>query len=618
MSMTTDRKFHTCSDHDLITPAPNVGVGAGDPQKLLITLNSKQTVSYVDLKVNFHSKSFLNNAVYYCCERNISLSYLNESLILKYADYRKSELGNKGTKIFASDINHIAVLKGHQPVLFKSTKLPITRFAERASASVVSVVMSLNSEYTVMRDTSRGEEGKLNCVYEEKYVFAEDKKKGFKDSGPRHRRGCQKTIDKMKPFEVRNELRGVDIELSKPAPESDEFTRQCELVKLKEEIDKKISASKVEVIIEGTSRHRDYLSALVCNIRESPEPKVAKAECVIQELCGLMGTNDRAKSVVRWMFDAFKFAEKFGYIRVDETNPEKVFKGTMNGYSLGQLELLCSTAVGMYKYVTFDYTNELVDEYFKEKERIAQLHNKTILVGKGTNIDKIYEVDRLRTHLNVLDKKIKRIDDWEKVKSRKSQLLAKKEELTCLKQNLRDIDEQRLPIHKRLKPICDLKPYKLENRFDALKWLDEEEGPGVGPADETLGQTIRRVNKWKAQRHQYFKKSSTDLNDQDMFTSIEICLKTENLQDLFTNSAADTKWKHNSIPKMKGRMLMLLIAKEIALIRKKAYKKNIDKDLHNVRGCTAKYLAGNLYKFIKANQIKIETGAQDPFVAIGF
>jgi hypothetical protein len=417
---------------------------------------------------------------------------------------------------------------------------------------------------------------------------------------------------------VRNELRGVDIELSKPAPEMDEHIRQEELIMLRKEIEKKTSESSVEVIIEGTSKHKDYLAALVSKRTKSSEPKVAKAEGVITELCWLMCSRERSKAVVRWMFDAFKFAEKFGYIRVDETNPEKVFKGTMSSSALSQLELLSSTAVGMYKYVTFDYTNNLVDWHFDEKDRIAKIHNKTMLVGKGADIDKIYEVDRLRTHLTVLEKKMSRIDNWEKVKCRKVQLLNKKEELTCLKQNLRDIDEQRLPLDKKLKPICDLKPFKLENKFDALKWLDEEEGPGVGPADETLGQTIRRVNKWKENKRQYMKKSSTDLNDQDMFTAMEICLKTENLQDLFTNSKADTKWKHNSIPKMRGRMLMLLIAKEIALMRKKAYKKNIDKSLHNVRGCTVKYLAGNLYRFMKTNDIKIEYGQSDPFKAIGF
>jgi hypothetical protein len=332
----------------------------------------------------------------------------------------------------------------------------------------------------------------------------------------------------------------------------------------------------------------------------------------------LMGNRDRTKSVVEWMFGAFKFAEKFGYIRVDDTNPEKVFKGTMSSSSLSQLELLSSTAVGMYKYVTFEYTVELVDSHFDEEDRIVRLHNKTILVGKEVNTDKIFEVDRLRTHLSVLEKKIKRITDWEEVKSKKVQLLNKKEELTCLKQNLRDIDEQRLPLYKKLKPISDLRPFKLENRFDALKWVDNEDGPGVGPADETIGQTIKRVNAWKSQKRQYMRKSSTDINDQDLYTSIEICLKTENLQDLFTNSKANTSWRHNSIPKMRGRMLMLLIAKEIALIRKKAYKKNIDKELHNVRGCTVKYLAGNLYRFLEQNDVMIEAGQLDPFKSIGY
>jgi hypothetical protein len=609
---------HEQLDQDMINPTPICGVGASNPCDLSITLNSVQTVSYVDLKVNFHSKAFLNSAVYYCCERNISLSYLNESLILKYADYKRSGLGNKGTKIFASDINHIAVLKGHHPVLFKSTKLPITVMARRASKACVSVVMSLNSDYTVVRQRSGCSDSQLNCAYSGRYVFAEDSKKGFKNTSPAYRRGCRRAVDDMKPFEVRNELRGVDIELSKPAPEIDEHIRQEELTMLRKEIEKKISESSVEVIVEGTSKHKDYLAALKSKLTESTEPKVAKAEGVITELCWLMGSRERSKAVVRWMFDAFKFAEKFGYIRVDETNPEKVFKGTMSSSALSQLELLSSTAVGMYKYVTFDYTNNLVDWHFDEKDRVAKIHNKTILVGKGTDIDKIYEVDRLRTHLTVLEKKINRIDNWEKVKCRKVQLLNKKEELTCLKQNLRDIDEQRLPLDKKLKPMCDLKPFKLENKFDALKWLDEEEGPGVGPADETIGQTIRRVNKWKEKKRQYMKKSSTDLNDQDMFTAMEICLKTENLQDLFTNSKADTRWKHNSIPKMRGRMLMLLIAKEIALMRKKAYKKNIDKSLHNVRGCTVKYLAGNLYRFMKTNEIKIECGQLDPFKAIGF
>jgi hypothetical protein len=527
-------------------------------------------------------------------------------------------LGNKGTKVFASDINHIAVLKGHHPVLFKSTKLPITIMAKRASKACVAVVMSLNSDYTVIEQRSGFSETQLNCVYSGKYVFAEDGKKGFKNSSPEYRRGCRKAVDDMKPFEVRNELRGVEIELSKPEPEIDEHTKQEELIMLRKEIEKKISQSVVEVVVEGTSKHKDYLAALESDKTMSPEPKVAKAEGVISELCWLMGSRERAKSVVRWMFDAFRFAERFGYIKVDDTNPEKVFKGTMSSSALSQLELLSSTAVGMYKYVTFDYTNHLVDRHFDEKERIARIHNKTILVGKGADIDKIYEVDRLRTHLTVLEKKMNRIDNWEKVKHKKVQLLNKKEELTCLKQNLRDIDEQRLPIDKKLKPLCDLKPFKLENKFDALKWLDEEDGPGVGPADETMGQTIRRVNRWKEQKRQYMKKSSTDLNDQDMFTAMEICLKTENLQDLFKNSEADTRWKHNSIPRMKGRMLMLLIAKEIALMRKKAYKKNIDKSLHNVRGCTVKYLAGNLHRFMKTNDIKIEYEQADPFKAIGF
>lgn len=157
-------------------------------------------------------------------------------------------------------------------------------------------------------------------------------------------------------------------------------------------------------------------------------------------------------------------------------------------------------------------------------------------------------------------------------------------------------DKPVFKIHNPFQPLIDDTPEMLS---DDEKVGDEEDGFFSFFEDDLVSDIPTK------KRH---KNTDPDIEDYKFALTV---VDTTNVSEIFTNInqlimdkatiAADSKMSgYCKIPKLAGKNYISLIAKLHNLIKNDRYKRNVDKDIHNVRGCSIKFAAGNLHRLMKS------------------
>jgi len=624
--------------------------------KVKLKLNATQTLSYIDLKINqYKYRSVLNTLVFYLHIRCVSLDYLNTVLCTKLYNRKQIHLGNAEGKDVCSDINHILRYNGLPCAIMRTTKRPPTTYLYKALSTDCEIVKSFDKNpelYPEDKDeTSMIKEVKSDIKYikdpiihkgvSSKY-YKEEKEIPEIEYNPLFSLFFEKSHEISKALEDYNRKKaGGEGELD--TGKSKEWGEFPEFGVSSSKKEKMIDIKNVKSRLKGV---KTYLEALIDNETEKKykkelslieeEIEESKYEIVIRP-----SKYGSSKEIVE---KYKKHVEKTKELENDEKynsfystyikDPEKIDK-----YRNWFKEITEKNKGSTLDYIPEFEFPEGMDEKRKKRELDKMIYDsmyavwgdlyqyyydKKVEIGEYCKRVKVLSEDEVKwgSHKfkksNVSDEKIKRKELLDSLLAKKKNEALAIETQNKLIKSLQDRKEFKSDKIKRLEKIKKIKQkerIKLfkkhsynevitqSNKYEALMNLEEEEEGDANYPDHY-------VCEWddiSVSSGLVSPKSKIIPSKEDFEDAFKIFEATKNFEDLFRTP--DRMPEHimeinpgaNKVPRSKGRYYLILTAKIINLLKSGSYKKNIDKDIHMVRGCSVKFAALNIRRLIKRN-----------------
>jgi hypothetical protein len=549
-------------------------------------MSSMQSIAFVDLKVNFRKYPFLNDIVHLSIEYGFNLSKLNDILILGTARRHNSGLENKQFKLFISDLNYIFTLNGFRPMILKSVKYPPTKKLLGCLKMEVNFKIGFEREPILLKV-----QPEYNIdIYRDSMIFVPPERKGLKNFYEKKGRVVSKS-------EIEEATTAWDysrlVKDMKPGLDKTKYLLKEEVAELKAKEDKiqsELRQMEEEIITQNIifdekplwgrpdprlAQYKTYLEAT--RKYDLTEDNIKNR--ILEDLSSCIESSDICEKVIEW-----------GEVAAS-TNvmPDFGFISHLGPFSL---EKMRSTMPYMV------YIREKFDDEFKAKLR-STIEKKE----KALSELRKFKLHKSKTeYLKGIgyDKKAKEAGELRK------QLLANDTryniefELMMMKDRLKEIRDSKIKRKDKFvkraftRELSFDEVFPLQNKFSAL----ENECEVLEGGYDSEGDSIYFVDSEEGE--QQVNLSSIKVDPKTLGETLYMFSEVENFEDLFCidPSKYDSGRAGNSIPRMRGRCLVALAAKLMQLIKNGKYRKNVDKSIHHVRGCSVKFLAGNITRYI--------------------
>jgi hypothetical protein len=570
-------------------------------KKIFLKLSAKQTISYFDLEVNFPGNPVVPPLVHYFVASGINLDLLNTLLIFKILHRKRVGFNNKKYKVFCSDVNHISINYTGKPAIYQTDKLKPSYLVYRVNNLNCIISKSLDDKH-VFDTLSQSKE-----LTEAPPSFGEFKPPGIKGLGVMHFRGRMPApvgskpvhVNENKDREVRERYRGIKHYLN--INESDllidaemrAIEKEAALANLEE-----LNKPKSSGILIGTKEHKDYLVAL-----NKEPPLEGRKKMMADDLLLELRNIEEFDRLKRWYDEIKPFVLKEGIF------PDKPAQPIITGDRRKDMMLERSTR--MFASIWFNASEELISSmrnWCSEQYKLRKINliDRKSLAPPSVMLEAERRAKKASEEHKLASTKL---NEW-RFTQRLREIVNNK---NSLKANLRAIGEieKKKITHEKLK-FSDV--IKLENPYIALadnsdyntddySTDNDYDDYYTDTDEEDIHRSCKRVDHEVKSSKRYNKRQKNTVTVMDLTNALEICIRTPNPAALYTRLDYDKKLPENSIPKLKGRMAVLHMAKVISLLRRGAYTKNVDRDIHHFRGCTTKFMAGNLKRYIESEGI---------------
>jgi hypothetical protein len=616
-----------------------------DRTKISLKLDAVQTLSYVDLRINhgYKYKNVLNCMIYYFHIRAVSLDYLNTLLSTRLYNRKQIHLGNAEGKDVCSDVNYINNFFGMPHVIMRTTKRTPSEFFYRAVNVICTVIKSFDNDSQIVSPTENNTSIIKNIKSDIKYIENPIIHVGVT------RRSYREEI-KVEEIEYSHMHILLDAvinskKLKQKADTEEPLWDLPDSFRGEDETDCKVDCKVLKGRLLGIKTYKDALISDEEMVLYKDEVKEIEDEMERSkyEFVIFPDRFERDKEIKR------KYEEYDKYItQLDKDNKYQCFyrKYTNKLEDIEKYRKWFDEVIEMNKgpllshIPEFDFPegtseaakskkiDEMLDDsmyhewgdhylhYYNLKEDIEKVKKKTKLISKSdfqslsykpiskVDPEKIKRMQELKTLITkkegewlVIEKERELIKSWERKKRFKS---------TKMKS---------LSYRKFVKRKNELKLYKkhgfndvITSDYNMFCALDNDCEAGSEDEAETY------VDDYIAEWDDISFASSVERvvgrvapKEEDFSDAFKIFESTDNFEDLFrTPDRFDSDEIRlnpgaNKVPKSRGRYYVILAAKIIRLLKNGEYKKNIDKEIHMVRGCSIKFAAKNIKRLIKRN-----------------
>lgn len=262
--------------------------------------------------------------------------------------------------------------------------------------------------------------------------------------------------------------------------------------------------------------------------------------------------------------------------------------------------------VNNYNTLQEDYDNLKRIEEFKSGYEVKNISYKRVLTSESKHLMLKNEIENFKKEISELDKREVNLNNKKgvfKCLDKRRLYVAEKNGLEEVKKQIKYIELEKRKKGKRLR-LSSFPEVRIEEKFP----LSKNPFQPIAPPENYSEESDDEFEVDPIGLKEILSEGSSSVKDiilEDYNKAYNVLVQVQNPESIFTNtkmlqenmkliSVGKKTCGENKIPKTRGRYYFTLLAKFYSLLRNKKFVKNIDKNLHKVRGCSIKYAMKSL------------------------